>query len=412
MGGSIFQIVLYALGGGVLGAVGAWFLQAKIGNRRHSDAAIVAQKNIDHVILQRNGFASEYSKAKEQIKSLQALISTRNTELTKSKSELSKSKSELSQSNSDPGMDSTELTKSKSALNKSNTELTKIKSALSKSNTELTKSKSALSKSNTELTKSKSALGNYKSKKRKLESELAKSKTESTEALDNSKVLAKNILTLRSERANTKIQINTVLKTLESLKQQTDTLASENEKAREFYKRELAKSFEKRKLLENEVKDARSEQDAFAKTKTVELAAAQKNPAKNAVAEAQLRLGQLEVLERTVSKLEAENKELTSDIMRLREEVAAGQRDLAELEELRINNKQLVRCVEGLEGSRKEHESDADRYRAQADQSEKLSDTLRFRLDDLQKNFAEIERQQGQALTSAREASVAPLLKN
>ncbi len=83
-----------------------------------------------------------------------------------------------------------------------------------------------------------------------------------------------------------------------------------------------------------------------------------------------------------------------------------------ELAELRINNKQLVRCVEGLEGSRKEHESDAERYREKADESEKVSDTLRFRLEDMQKHFAEIEEQQDQALTNARNASVVPLRKS
>jgi chromosome segregation ATPase len=377
MGGSIFLIFLCVLVGSVLGAVGAWFLQAKIGNRRHSDAAAVAQKNIDHVTLQRNGIAAEYSKTREQIKSLQALIAKRNTELTKSKSALSKNNAEQSESNTEQSEDSAELTKSKSALSKSNTQL-----------------------------------GNYKTKLGKLKSKLAKSNTDFAEALKNSKVLAKNVLTLRSERDNTKIEINTVLKALESLKQQTIALQTENEKVREFYKRELTKSFEKRKRLEKEVEDAQSEQKTIAKTKSVELAAAKSSPDKNAIAEAQLRLGQLEVLERTVTKLEAENEELNSNITRLRQEVTTGQQDIAELEELRINNKQLVRCVEGLEGSRKEHESDAERYRAQADQSEKLSDTLRFRLDDLQKNFAEIEKQQGMALTSARVASVAPLLKN
>ena len=391
MGGSIFLIFVCVLLGSVLGAVGAWFLQAKIGNRRHSDAAAVAQKNIDHVTLQRNGIAAEYSKTREQIKSLQALIAKRNTELTKSKSALSKSNAEQSKSNTEQS--------------KSNTEQSKSNTKESKDSAELTRSKSALNKSNTQLS-------NYKSKLGKLKSELAKSNTDFAEALKNSKVLAKNVLTLRSERDNTKIEINTVIKALESLKQQTIALQTENEKVREFYKRELTKSFEKRKRLEKEVEDAQSEQKTIAKTKSVELAAAKSSPDKNAIAEAQLRLGQLEVLERTVTKLEAENEELNSNITRLRQEVTTGQQDIAELEELRINNKQLVRCVEGLEGSRKEHESDAERYRAQADQSEKLSDTLRFRLDDLQKNFAEIEKQQGMALTSARVASVAPLLKN
>ncbi|MGB5721866.1 MAG: hypothetical protein WBM34_14325, partial [Woeseiaceae bacterium] len=70
------------------------------------------------------------------------------------------------------------------------------------------------------------------------------------------------------------------------------------------------------------------------------------------------------------------------------------------------------RCVEALEGSRKEQETEAERYREQADQSEKLSDTLRLKLDDLEKNFEDIEKQQGRALKDARKAAVVPMLRN
>jgi len=113
-----------------------------------------------------------------------------------------------------------------------------------------------------------------------------------------------------------------------------------------------------------------------------------------------------------VSKLEAENEDLNREVVRVKKEFEARERDLSELEELRIHNEQLVRCVEALEGSRKEYETDAERYRQQADQSEKLSDTLRLKLDDLEKNFADIEKQQDQALKSARKAAVVPILRN
>jgi chromosome segregation ATPase len=248
-------------------------------------------------------------------------------------------------------------------------------------------------------------------------SEITKRDTEFASVLEKSKLLAKNVLTLRTERENTKIQINTILKAQEPLKEQTAALQTEFEKVREFYKRELLKSFEKRKLLEKEAEllekdmmESHSGQDKIAKR--IKSAPAKRLLNDDVVAEANARLGQLKVLERNVNKLEAESADLNSDILRLKQELEARDRDLVELEELRINNKQLVRCVEGLEGSRKAHESDAERYRAKADQSEKVSDTLRFRLDDLQKNFADIEKQQGKALTSARKASVVPLLRN
>jgi len=71
-----------------------------------------------------------------------------------------------------------------------------------------------------------------------------------------------------------------------------------------------------------------------------------------------------------------------------------------------------VRCVEALEGSRKEDETDAERFREQADLSDKLSDTLRLKLNDLEKNFADIEKQQNRALKDARKAAVVPMLRS
>jgi len=228
--------------------------------------------------------------------------------------------------------------------------------------------------------------------------------------LKNLKLLAKNVLTLRTERENTKIKLSTLQNALVSFRQQTTALQSEFEKAQEFYKRELTRSLEKRKLLEREVKEARSEQESFAKL--VESATLEHGSGENMIVAAQLRLGQLQVLERNVSKLEAENEDLNREVVRVKREFEARERDLSELEELRIHNEQLLRCVEALEGSRKEHETDAERYRQQAGQSEKLSDTLRLKLADLEKNFVAIEKQQDQALKNARKAAVVPILRN
>jgi len=244
----------------------------------------------------------------------------------------------------------------------------------------------------------------------KCASEITKRDTKLASAFEKSKLMANNVLTLRTERENTKIQVQTVLGALKSLKGQTAALQSEFEKAREFYKRELQKSFEKRKLLEKDVKVSQTELNAI--RKPADSDPAEPNHTDTAVAEAKLRVVQVEMLEQKVTKIEAEKTDLNNDISRLKQKLKSRDRDLVELAELRINNKQLVRCVEGLEGSRKAHESDAERYREKADQSEKVSDTLRFRLDDMQKHFAEIEAQQDQALTSARNASVVPFRKS
>ncbi|MBT8089499.1 MAG: hypothetical protein KJO01_04760 [Gammaproteobacteria bacterium] len=312
MGSSIFETVLYALGGGIMGGLCGWVVQAIISKRRIDQVTSAARTKLDGVTVERDYFADKYSRSQTKIESLRAAIAKRGTEFEA--------------------------------------------------------------------------------------------------VVKKSKLLARNVLMLRTERENTKTKLGTMQNALGSLRQQTTALQSEFEKAQEFYKRELLKSLEKRKLLEKEVDAARSEQESFAKL--VESSTLEHGSTQNMIVAAQLRLGQLQVLERNVNKLETENAQLNRDLVQIKQEFAARERDLAELEELRIHNKQLVRCVESLEGSRKEHQTDAERYRQQADESEKLSDTLRLKLDDLEKNFLDIEKQQDQALKDARKAAVVPILKN
>ncbi|MGB5335362.1 MAG: hypothetical protein WBN07_07065 [Woeseiaceae bacterium] len=228
-------------------------------------------------------------------------------------------------------------------------------------------------------------------------------------ATEKSKLLAKNVRTLLTERENTKVKVSTIQNALVSLRKKSTALQAEFRKAREFYKRELLKSLERRKGLEEDIKTARAEQEAF--TKRVESSTLEHGSAEDMVIAAQLRLGQIEVLERNVNKLEAENAQLKDEILQTRQELAARERDLTQLEELKLHNKQLVRCVEALEGSRQAYEADAERFREQADLSEKESDTLRIKLEDLAKNFKDIEQQQLSALEDVRDATVVPILR-
>jgi len=229
-------------------------------------------------------------------------------------------------------------------------------------------------------------------------------------ALAKSTLLAKNVRLLQNERENTKGKLGTLQNALTSLKRQTGDLQTEFHKTREFYKRELLKSLRTRKELEEEIVRARAEQESFAKA--LESSVLEHGSEENMVIAAQLRLGQLQVLERNVNKLEAENAQLTKDVRQIRRKFEAREKDLTELEQLRVNNRQLVQCVEALEDSRKEHEADAERYRQRAGHSEKLSDTLRLKLDDLEKNFADIEKQQHDAIEDVRKAAVVPILRN
>ena len=239
-----------------------------------------------------------------------------------------------------------------------------------------------------------------------LQAAVSKGRTELESALEKSKVLTNNVLTLRAEREDTKIKVSAMQNSLISVKQQTLALQREFDKVGEFYKGELVKSFKKRKVLEDELKNARFEQESFAKL--VESSVLEHGSPEEMIVAAQLRLGQLDVLERNVNKLEAENAQLRDDAIRMKQDYEALRRDIAELDELRINNKQLVRCVESLESSRKQHEHDAKQYRDQADQSEQLSETLRLKLNDLEQNFADMEKQQHQTLKHARKVAVVP----
>ena len=237
----------------------------------------------------------------------------------------------------------------------------------------------------------------------------ARRKAKLKSVLKKANLLARNVLTLRDERENTKIKLSTLQNALTSLRQQSTALQTEFDKTREFYKRELMKSVERRKALEEDVKDARAEQEAFAKR--MESSVLEHGSAENMVTAAQLRLGQLEVLQRNVNKLEAENDQLRLESRRLKQALDAQERDLAKLDELKLHNRQLVRTVEALESSRQEYEADAERFREQADQSEKESDTLRLKLEDLERNFADIEKQQNEALEDVRNDTVVPIMR-
>ena len=246
-------------------------------------------------------------------------------------------------------------------------------------------------------------LARSQSKVDKLQAAVTRNRSKLGTAVKKAKQLTRGVVALRAEREDTKIKISTLQSTLVSVKQQTQALQQEFDKVGDFYKRELAKSLQKRKALEKELVDARAEEEAFAKM--VETSVLEHGSPEEMITAAQLRLGQIKVLERNVEKLEAENGQLRADAARMTQEYGELQKNLAELDELRINNQQLVRCVESLESSRKQQEQAAEEHRIRAEESEELSDTLRLKLDDLEKSFADIEQQQHEAIKHVREAT-------
>ncbi len=240
-----------------------------------------------------------------------------------------------------------------------------------------------------------------------LQGAVVKSRTELADLHQKAKILAKSVLTLRAERETTKLTVTAIQNALMSMKQTTSALQSEFVKSGDFYKAELHKSFEKRKLLEEQLEASKVERESVAHL--LNSSRSEHDSINEALDSAQVQLIQLGVLERSSEKLEIENAKLCEAATLAKQKVEDMRRDVEEIHALRIHNKELTRALESIEDSRRQSEDEADKYRDHADESEKLSDTLRVKLDDLQKNFAEIEQQQKQAMKEARQAKVVPI---
>ena len=236
---------------------------------------------------------------------------------------------------------------------------------------------------------------------------LADSRTELEDMHQKAQTLAKSVLTLRAERETTKLTITTIQNALTLIKKQTETLQIEFVKSSDFYKGELLKSFEKRKALEVQLEAVRAERESV--SNLLNSSRSEHNSINEALDSAQIQLLQLGVLERNFEKLEIENAKLCEVASKANQEIEEMRRDIEEIHSLRIHNKELTRALEGMDASRRRSEDDADQFRDQADESEKLSDTLRLKLGDLQKNFAEIEAQQSEAIKNARQSKVVPI---
>ena len=233
---------------------------------------------------------------------------------------------------------------------------------------------------------------------------LSKTRTELESLRERNKQLAKDVFTLRSEREDFKTRVSEFQNQMSLMKHHSADLQSEFLKSREFYKGELTKAFERRRDIEEKLEKARAEQSSFANL--LESSQSEHESVNKMLASAQKRLGQMDLLEQDVIRLEAENAQLNHDYSLAKQEVETLGRDVAELEELKVQNKELAEVLKSMENSRKQYEVDAQRYREDAEQAEKKSETLRLRLDDVEKNFVEFEKQQRDALEDARKSSV------
>ena len=223
-------------------------------------------------------------------------------------------------------------------------------------------------------------------------------------AVERINSLSKDLFTLRAEREDSKQKLVTFQNALNLVQSQSQELQREFIKSRDFYKAELRKAFEKRQALEVSMDNAKAEQDSLrnllmGSRSEQESVARMLDSAKN-------RLAEIDKLERDVVRLEADNAQLNHDAALAKQEIESLKRDVAELDELKIQNTELSEVVKSMEASRRQYEQDAKRYQGVADESEKQSETLRIRLDEVEQNFLALEKQQENAIREAREAAV------
>lgn len=234
---------------------------------------------------------------------------------------------------------------------------------------------------------------------------LSRARTELESLRERNKQLNRDLFTLKTEREDFKTRVREIQDQMSMLKHHSVELQSEFIKSREFYKAELTKSFERRKDLEQKLEMSRAEQSSFANL--LESSQTEHESVNRMLASAQNRLRQMDMLEQDVIRLEADNAQLNHDYTLARQEIDNLKRDVAELDELKIQNKELAEVLKSMENSRRQYESDAKRYRETAEIAEKKSDTLRLRLDDVEQNFLEMEKQQRKALEEARKPQAA-----
>ncbi len=232
---------------------------------------------------------------------------------------------------------------------------------------------------------------------------IAKTQTEIDSALEREKLLTRNVLTLRAEREDFKTKTATIQNRLASLQRRDTELQSEFQKSRDFYVGELTKAFEKRKALEEKLDNSKQEYQSF--SNLLQSSRSEHDSVNRMLTAAKQRLEDLDSLEQNIIELEAENAQLKHDAAIARQENDALKRDVFEQDELRIQNRELGQVLKSMDKSRKQYENDANRYRKHADKNEEKSETLRVRLDEVERNFQQMEQQQIAALDTARKSA-------
>jgi chromosome segregation ATPase len=172
-------------------------------------------------------------------------------------------------------------------------------------------------------------------------------RTELDSLREKANTLAKNVFTLGAERdqLNGKLESNTKL--VHAAKLQMRELQTEFQKSKDFYTAQLKSAVEQRQLLEGKINDARHEQESL--NNLLEASQAEHQSVSRLLASAQARVEGLEKLENKVVALEANNADLRQQATLATREAEALQHDVAELQELKIQNKELAHCLQSME---------------------------------------------------------------
>jgi chromosome segregation ATPase len=175
-------------------------------------------------------------------------------------------------------------------------------------------------------------------------------RTELDSLREKANTLAKNVFTLGAERdqLNGKLESNTKL--VHAAKLQMRELQTEFQKSKDFYTAQLKSAVEQRQLLEGKINDARHEQESL--NNLLEASQAEHQSVSRLLASAQARVEGLEKLENKVVALEANNADLRQQATLATREAEALQHDVAELQELKIQNKELAHCLQSMENAR------------------------------------------------------------
>jgi len=218
--------------------------------------------------------------------------------------------------------------------------------------------------------------------------------------------LSKNLFQVGAERDELKANMANHQNVVSNEKQRIAALQAELDKGLGFYKVQLEAGVEERKLLQRKLDDAKSEQQSLSNLLTA--ARTEYDSVSKLLTTDQARLENLESLEGQVISLEAENAQLKHEVTLANQGAESLRRDVADMQALKKQNTELAQCLKSMESSRKQYEADALRYRSQIEKSEKESDTLRFKIGDIQKNWEEMHQAQREIKKSGNGKDKAP----